>query len=110
MGIYDLTNYSTPVLVHKVDFFWRFHSVHHLDNQFDRSSGFRQHWAEKIFLLPIHIAVLMLFAMTPTELAIFGVIGALNGIFHHSRIPITEKIERVLAKVFTIPTFHVVHH
>ncbi|MCK5818550.1 MAG: sterol desaturase family protein [Psychromonas sp.] len=72
---------------------WQFHSVHHLDNQFDCSTKFSQHFAEKIFVLPIHIAVFMLFSMTPSELAIFGVIGTLNGIFHHSRIPITEKLQ-----------------
>ncbi|MEI8634398.1 sterol desaturase family protein [Vibrio sp. PP-XX7] len=101
--IYDLTNYATHVLAHKNDYLWRFHAIHHLDNQFDASTGFRQHFMEKIFILPIKITVIMLFAMTPTELAIIGTIEVLNGIFHHSRIPIRRSVERVLSKVFTIP-------
>jgi len=106
----DFTSYATHYLAHRSKFLWRFHCVHHLDNELDASTGFRQHFAEKILIWPIKIFVILIFSIKTETLVLIEIISFCNGLFHHSKIRFSPKAEILLAKIFTIPAFHAVHH
>ncbi len=46
--LYDFLNYFSHWLGHKVPALWRLHSVHHLDNHLDVTTGLRVHPVEKL--------------------------------------------------------------
>ncbi|MCD6026457.1 MAG: Sterol desaturase [Solimicrobium sp.] len=108
--VFDFMNYFTHFLSHKVKFLWKFHVVHHLDQKVDISTGFRQHFGEKLLILPFKLSVIVLFNISPQEIFFIELISFCNGLFHHSNIYLNTKIEKYLCYIFTLPAFHVVHH
>ncbi len=106
----DFTNYFTHWLGHRVPFFWRFHSVHHLDNHLDVTTGLRVHAFERILLLPVKLGVIVAFGIPLRHVAWVEAITFCNGILHHSNVRLPRALEAALSWVITVPAFHGVHH
>ena len=95
---------------HEVQFLWRFHEVHHLDEFLDASSAFRFHFGEVMLSAFVRAAVIWLLDIPLTSVIIFETCVLTMALFHHSNIALPEWLERPLSKVIVTPSIHWVHH
>ena len=106
----DFLGYAMHYLGHKVPFLWRFHSVHHLDENVDTTTGLRDHFGEKVIDLCIRVPAFVLLSIPVHTVIYYEVSLFVAMAFHHSNIRIPYKLEKVIGYVFTTPKFHGVHH
>jgi sterol desaturase/sphingolipid hydroxylase (fatty acid hydroxylase superfamily) len=74
---------------HEVQFLWRFHEVHHLDETLDASSALRFHFGEVLLSSLVRAAVIIALGIPFTSVVLFETAVAISAIFHHSntRLP-----------------------
>ncbi len=106
----DFMIYLQHVLVHMIPFFWRFHVVHHSDLDLDVSSGFRFHPLEILGSMLYKIGLILALGPSPFAVVVFEAV--LNGMaqFTHSNIPLPEKLDAALRRIFVTPDMHRIHH
>lgn len=109
--IYDLFTYTTHFLYHKIPFLWRFHRAHHTDNYVDATTTLRRHFVEIIFSDIISIFIIFpILGFNLGQLLIYKTILIIVGIFHHSNIFLSEKVDNFLNLIIVSPNMHKVHH
>jgi len=106
----DLTIYLQHRVFHAVPLLWRFHAVHHADNDFDVTTGLRFHTASILLSLGVKLGATVLLGASP--LAVLVSETALNGtaMFNHGNVRIPSGLERVLRWLVVTPDMHRVHH
>ncbi len=95
---------------HELQFLWRFHSVHHLDETLDTSSALRFHFGEVVLSALVRSVVIILFDLPLSSVLLFEGIVLASAIFHHSDAKLPPKFEALLATVIVTPSIHWVHH
>ena len=95
---------------HKVPVLWRFHVVHHADNNVDVTTGLRHHPIESVirgifFFMGIIVSGAPMYAVM-----IFQTILVLATAFTHANISLPRWLDRSLSFVFVSPNMHKVHH
>jgi sterol desaturase/sphingolipid hydroxylase (fatty acid hydroxylase superfamily) len=98
------------VVQHKTPVLWRFHMVHHADNNVDVTTGLRHHPIESIlrgvfFFMGIIISGAPMYAVM-----IFQTVLVLFVAFTHANISLPRRLDGVLSLVFVSPNMHKVHH
>ena len=106
----DLWIYWWHRINHEVQFLWRFHSVHHLDETLDTSSALRFHFGEVVLSACVRGLVIILFDLPLSSVLLFEAIVLASAIFHHSDAKLPEGLEAALAKVIITPSIHWIHH
>ncbi|MDB5116013.1 MAG: sterol desaturase family protein [Mucilaginibacter sp.] len=106
----DLGEYIYHVTMHKLDFLWKFHLVHHSDLQMDVSTTVREHPGETcvrtsflmlwVFLLGPGIGILM----------VRQVFQSFFNILAHTEFRLPDKLSFILDLLFITPNLHHVHH
>lgn len=95
---------------HKIYMLWRFHIVHHADNNVDVTTGLRHHPIESIlrglfFFLGIFISGSPVYAVM-----IYQTVLILSTAFTHANISLPRWFDSSLSYVFVSPNMHKVHH
>jgi sterol desaturase/sphingolipid hydroxylase (fatty acid hydroxylase superfamily) len=95
---------------HKSFFLWRFHLVHHSDNNVDVTTGLRHHPLESVlrgifFLMGVMVAGAPMYAVM-----IFQTLIVLSTQFTHANISLPKWLDKPLSYVFVSPNMHKVHH
>ncbi|MBS4043610.1 MAG: sterol desaturase family protein [Chitinophagaceae bacterium] len=95
---------------HKIPLLWRFHVVHHADNNVDVTTGLRHHPVESIlrgifFFMGIFVAGAPMYAVM-----IYQTILIFATAFTHANISLPIKIDKALSYFFVSPNMHKVHH
>lgn len=106
----DLAIYAQHRVSHRWNWFWRIHRTHHIDTDFDLTTGLRFH--------PIEIAISMLYKMLLIILLgapaygvlIFEIILSGSALFNHSNISLTKRIEPIVRRLIVTPGMHRIHH
>jgi sterol desaturase/sphingolipid hydroxylase (fatty acid hydroxylase superfamily) len=98
------------VVQHKAFFLWRFHVIHHSDNNVDVTTGLRHHPIESVirglfFLMAVAVSGAPMYAVM-----IFQTLLVLSTQFTHANIRLPEWLDRPLSYVFVSPNMHKVHH
>lgn len=106
----DLMIYGQHRLMHRVNWLWRMHRLHHSDMALDVSSGVRFHPLEILFSMLLKIAAVVALGAPPVAVLAFEIL--LNGfaMFTHANLAIPERIDRQLRRVFVTPDMHRIHH
>ena len=95
---------------HKVYMLWRFHIVHHADNNVDVTTGLRHHPIESV-LRGIFFFIGILASGAPVyAVMIFQTVLILSTAFTHANISLPRWIDVPLSYVFVSPNMHKVHH
>ena len=98
------------VTEHKVPFLWRFHVIHHADNNVDVTTGLRHHPGESL-LRGIFFFVGILVSGAPMyAVMIFQTILVIATAFTHANISLPKKLDAALSYVLVSPNMHKVHH
>ena len=98
------------IVQHKIYVLWRFHLVHHADNNVDVTTGLRHHPVESLmrglfFFLGIFISGAPIYAVM-----IFQTLLVLSAAFTHANISLPKWIDVPLSYFFVSPNMHKVHH
>ena len=95
---------------HKIKWMWRFHIVHHADNNVDVTSGLRHHPVESVFRGVFFLAGVIVAGAPMYAVMIFQTLLVLFVQFTHANIRLPKKLDNVLSWVFVSPNMHKVHH
>ena len=88
--ILDFVQWLTHVLLHKYDFLWRFHKVHHSVKEMGFAAHLRYHWMENILYKPLKtLGVMLLGGFEPEQAYIVHFIAITIGHLNHANIRIT---------------------
>ncbi len=106
--VLDFVQWSTHILLHKYEFLWRFHKVHHSVKEMGFAAHLRYHWMENILYKPLKtFAVMILGGFEPEQAYIVHFIAIAIGHFNHSNIKITWG---PLKYLINNPVMHLYHH
>ncbi|MBA6315523.1 sterol desaturase family protein [Cellulophaga baltica] len=106
--ILDFVQWFTHTLLHKYEFLWNFHKVHHSVKEMGFAAHLRYHWMENILYKPLKtFGVMILGGFEPEQAYIVHFIAITIGHFNHSNIKITWG---PLKYILNNPVMHLYHH
>ena len=108
--ILDCWIYSWHRLNHVVPFLWRFHEVHHLDEELDATSALRFHFGEVVLSSLVRAGVILMLGVPFANVVVFETLVTVAAIFHHSNLKLPEKFDTYLSRIIVTPSLHRVHH
>ena len=88
--VLDFLQWFTHVLLHKYNFLWKFHKVHHSVKEMGFAAHLRYHWIENIFYKPLKtFGVMIIGGFEPEQAYIVHFIAITIGHLNHANIRIT---------------------
>ena len=106
--ILDFVQWFTHVLLHKYEFLWRFHKVHHSVKEMGFAAHLRYHWMENIFYKPLKtVGVMLIGGFEPEQAYIVHFIAITIGHLNHANVRITWGPFKYL---FNNSVMHLYHH
>jgi sterol desaturase/sphingolipid hydroxylase (fatty acid hydroxylase superfamily) len=106
----DLTFYYWHRANHVFPFFWRFHNVHHVDQDLDVSTSFRFHFGEVLYSLGFRVLQIYLIGISLLTYLVYELSFQCATMFHHSNVRLPITFERWLNKIIVTPRMHGIHH
>lgn len=104
----DFVQWFTHVLLHRYNFLWQFHKVHHSVKEMGFAAHLRYHWMENILYKPLKTFVVMLLVGgEPTDAFIIHFTAIAIGHLNHANIKITWG---PLKYIFNNSVMHLYHH
>ncbi|MBD0297897.1 MAG: sterol desaturase family protein [Flavisolibacter sp.] len=98
------------IVQHKLFSLWRFHIVHHADNNVDVTTGLRHHPIESVLRGVFFFAAVIVSGAPMYAVMIFQTVAVLFTAFTHANIRLPKWIDNTLSYVFVSPNMHKVHH
>ncbi len=95
---------------HKIPFLWRFHVIHHADNNVDVTTGLRHHPVESVLRGIFFFMGIILSGAPMYAVMIFQTILVLSTAFTHANIRLPKWLDTVLSYILVSPNMHKVHH
>ncbi|MBC7816714.1 MAG: sterol desaturase family protein [Planctomycetaceae bacterium] len=108
--LFDLALYAQHWVFHHVPWLWRLHLVHHVDLDFDATTGVRFHTVETLISSSWKAAVILLLGTPALAVMIFEILLNATSMFSHSNIRTPDWLDRVLRLLLVTPDMHRVHH
>ncbi len=108
--IMDLIIYLQHVMVHAVPALWRLHRVHHVDPDFDVTTGVRFHPIEIFLSMLIKFSTIVILGPPVVAVVIFEVVLNVTAMFNHSNVRLNLTLDKFLRLVVVTPDMHRVHH
>ena len=106
----DLAIYGQHWLFHRVPWLWRLHLVHHVDLDFDATTGIRFHTIETLLSFAWKAAMIALLGAPTLAVMIFEILLNATALFNHSNARVPLRLDRVLRLIVVTPDMHRVHH
>ncbi len=104
----DFVQWFTHVLLHRYEFLWKFHKVHHSVKEMGFAAHLRYHWMENIFYKPLKtFGVMVLGGFEPEQAYIIHFMAITIGHLNHSNIKITWGWFKYF---LNNPVMHLYHH
>ena len=108
--LFDLAIYAQHWLFHRVPWLWRLHLVHHVDLDFDTTTGIRFHTVETLLSFVWKAAVIALLGPAMLAVMIFEILLNATALFNHGNVRLPLWLDRALRLVLVTPDMHRVHH
>ncbi len=106
----DYTLYWWHYLTHRVAALWRFHQVHHIDQEMDATTALRFHFGEITISVSFRALQIAVIGPSPMAVAVWQVFLFLCIFFHHSNVRLPVALERSIARLIITPRLHGIHH
>lgn len=104
----DFIQWFTHVLLHRFNFLWRYHKVHHSVEEMGFAAHLRYHWMENVFYTPMKFIAMMLIGnFGPEQAFIVYYISIAIGHLNHANIDVSYG---PLKYIFNNPRMHIWHH
>jgi sterol desaturase/sphingolipid hydroxylase (fatty acid hydroxylase superfamily) len=95
---------------HKLRFLWRFHIVHHSDNNVDVTTGLRHHPIESVLRGVFFMAGVLVAGAPIYAVMIYQTILILVVQFTHANISLPKWLDKLVSFFVVSPNMHKVHH
>ena len=106
--VLDFVQWFTHTLLHRYDFLWKFHKVHHSVKQMGFAAHLRYHWMENILYKPLKVLALMLLGgVQPEQAFVVHFLAIAIGHLNHANIKLDYG---PLKYIFNNPIMHLYHH
>ena len=106
----DFSSWLVHIVMHKIPVLWRFHLVHHSDNNVDVTTGLRHHPGDSL-LRGIFFLLLIFISGAPMySVMIYQTLVVLSTAFTHANISLPKKVDTALSYLLVSPNMHKVHH
>jgi sterol desaturase/sphingolipid hydroxylase (fatty acid hydroxylase superfamily) len=106
--ILDFVQWFTHVLLHRFEFLWNFHKVHHSVEEMGFAAHLRYHWMENILYKPLKtFGVMILGGFEPEQAYIVHFIAITIGHLNHANLNLSYG---PLKYIFNNPRMHIWHH
>jgi len=106
----DLSFYYWHRLNHRVGLLWRFHNVHHVDQDLDVTTSFRFHFGEMALSTAFRVAQVAVIGLMPMIFAVYNMLFLAETMFHHSNVGLPIRMERAINWLIVTPRMHGIHH
>ena len=106
----DLVIYFQHVLFHAIPTLWRIHRMHHVDPDFDTTTGVRFHPLEIVLSMILKIAAVGALGAAPGAVVTFEVLLNATSMFSHGNLTLPARVDRMLRWIVVTPDMHRVHH
>jgi sterol desaturase/sphingolipid hydroxylase (fatty acid hydroxylase superfamily) len=106
----DALIYAQHVVFHKVPVLWRIHRMHHVDLDFDVSTGLRFHPIEILISMAVKWAAILVLGAPALAVLIFEILLNAFPMFNHANAGLPGPIDRALRWLVVTPDMHRVHH
>ncbi len=94
--------------MHRFNFLWKFHKVHHSVKEMGFAAHFHYHWMENILYKPLKVlAVMLIGGFEPDQAYIVHFLAITIGHLNHSNIKLSYG---PLKYIFNNPIMHLHHH
>lgn len=110
VAVLDLCSWTSHLLLHKMEWGWRVHRVHHCDPAVDVTTTFRQHPGETFWRAAWRAGPAALMGLPLPVVALYELLSALNALLEHANVALPERVERALRRLFVTPHLHKWHH
>ncbi len=106
----DFSSWLVHWVMHKSRFLWRFHLIHHADNNVDVTTGLRHHPGDSL-LRGIFFMLLIIVSGAPMySVMIYQTLLVLATAFTHANIRLPKWLDKTLSYFLVSPNMHKVHH
>jgi sterol desaturase/sphingolipid hydroxylase (fatty acid hydroxylase superfamily) len=95
---------------HKIYPLWKFHVVHHSDNNVDVTTGLRHHPIESVLRGVFFLAAIAITGAPMYAVMIYQTVLVLSTQFTHANIHLPRWLDASLSYLFVSPAMHKVHH
>lgn len=98
------------IIEHNIKLLWRFHVVHHADNNVDVTTGLRHHPVESVVRGVFFFVGIVVTGAPMYAVMIYQTILVFFTAFEHANISLPKWLDNMLSYVFVSPNMHKVHH
>lgn len=105
--IFDFAQWCVHNLLHRVDFLWQFHKVHHSVEYMDWIGDWRFHWGEILVYRGLLYAPTAILGFDLKILFWYGILNTIIGHYAHANIGWSPGKLRF---IFNTPQMHIWHH
>lgn len=106
----DFAIWAQHLVMHRVPFLWRLHSMHHLDPDVDVTTALRFHPIEYWLSMLLKMALVVVLGPPAVAVVVFEVGLNALAMFNHANMALPVKIDRGLRLLIVTPDMHRVHH
>ena len=104
----DFFQWLTHIMMHRFDFLWKFHKVHHSVKEMGFAAHFHYHWMENILYKPLKVfAVMLIVGFEPEQAYLIHFLTITIGHLNHSNIKLSYGAFKY---IFNNPIMHLHHH
>jgi sterol desaturase/sphingolipid hydroxylase (fatty acid hydroxylase superfamily) len=95
---------------HKTKWLWRFHIIHHADQQVDTTTANRHHPGESVIRF-IFTTIAIVITGAPMWLVfLYQSLSVVISQFNHANIILPKKLDSILSLLIVTPNMHHIHH
>lgn len=106
----DLIIYFQHLTFHELPLLWRFHRVHHSDQECDVSTGVRFHPIEIFISALVKMAAVIALGAPVLAVILYETMLNFASMFTHANLRISPALDRVLRWFIVTPDMHRIHH
>lgn len=106
----DFSSWLVHWVMHKTSLLWRFHLIHHADNNVDVTTGLRHHPGDSILRGIFFLAINFVSGAPMYAVMIYQTLLVFATAFTHANIRIPRKLDLALSSFLVSPNMHKVHH
>ncbi len=104
----DFVQWLVHVLLHRVEFLWQFHKVHHSVEEMGFAAHLRYHWMENVFYTPAkYLVFLLIGGFEPSSVFVIYYINIAIGHLNHANLNLDYG---PLKYLLNNPKMHIWHH
>jgi sterol desaturase/sphingolipid hydroxylase (fatty acid hydroxylase superfamily) len=108
--VLDLSNWLAHWSMHKIRFLWRFHLIHHSDNNVDVTTGLRHHPGDSLLRGIFYLLFVVISGAPMFVIMIYQTLLVLATAIVHANIRLPGKLDKALSYFLVSPNMHKVHH